>query len=212
MIRVLVADDSAAFRFGLRTMLGAIDDIEVVGDAASGDEAVVRTARLHPDVVVMDLDMATADDGVAATARIAEQSPHVGVLVLTMSAEDAALGGALRAGARGYLVKGAPRDEIERAVRTVAAGGLVVGASLAGRTGALVGAGGPAVAVAALSDREREVLALLADGLANKAIAQRLGISDSTVKFHVNAILGKLGAQSRGEAIAQAARLGLLVL
>lgn len=205
MIRILVADDSTAFRFGLRTTLNAVDDMEVVSEAGSGDEAVARAAHAHPDVVVMDLEMATRDDGVTATARIVEQSPHVGVLVMTMSAEDATLGSALRAGARGYLVKGAPRDEIERAVRTVAAGGLVVGASLAGRTGALFGVT-PTGPVAALSEREREVLGLLADGLDNQAIAHRLTLSPKTVRNVVSSIFGKLGTSDRASVAALARR------
>lgn len=197
MIRVLVADDSAAFRFGLRTMLSAVPDVEVVGEATSGDEAVVRTARTSPDVVVMDLDMAGPEDGVTATARIVEQSPHVGVLVLTMSAADASLGRALQAGARGYLVKGAARVEVERALRTVADGGLVVGASLAGRTGALIG--DPHDPVEGLTAREREVLHLLAQGLDNAAIAAVLTLSPKTVRNVVSGVFAKLGCSDRAE-------------
>jgi DNA-binding NarL/FixJ family response regulator len=174
---------------------------------------VVHTARLHPDVVLMDLDMASPEDGVTATERIAEQSPHVGVLVLTMSAQEDSLGRALRAGARGYLVKGAPREEIERAGRTVAHGGLVVGASLAGRAGALLGAprpGGPAAGEATpfsrLSERERQVLALMCDGLDNPAIARRLVLSPKTVRNVVSSIFAKVGSSDRAEVVALARR------
>jgi DNA-binding NarL/FixJ family response regulator len=214
VITVLVADDSAAFRFGLRTMLQSVEGVTVVGEAASGDEAVVHTARLHPDVVLMDLDMASPEDGVAATERIAEQSPHVGVLVLTMSAQEELLGRALRAGARGYLVKGAAREEIERAVRTVAHGGLVVGASLAGRAGALLAAtraggsaeAGQATPFSRLSQRERQVLALMCDGLDNPAIARRLVLSPKTVRNVVSSIFAKVGSSDRAEVVALARR------
>lgn len=220
MIRVLLADDSAAFRFGLRTMLQAVDDVEVVGEAATGDEAVVHAARLHPDVVLMDLAMAAPDDGVddgvedgvVATERLAEQSPHVGVLVLTMSADDETLGRALRAGARGYLVKGAPRDEIERAVRTVAHGGLVVGASLAGRTGLLIGGAAPSSPdgpLRRLTARERDVLRLMCDGLDNAAIARRLVLSPKTVRNLVSAVFAKLGSSDRTAVVALARRSGI---
>lgn len=205
MIRVLLADDSAAFRFGLRTMLSAIPDVEVVGEAASGDEAVVLTARVHPDVVLMDLSMTTDDDGVVATTRISEQSPHVGVLVLTMSADDTTLGRALQAGARGYLVKGASRAEIERAVRTVHDGGLVVGAKVAGLTGGLIGRRSPDGPVATLSSREREVLVLVGEHLDNRSIAERLTLSPKTVRNLVSSIFTKLGTSDRA-AVAELAR------
>lgn len=206
MIRVLLADDSAAFRFGLRTMLSALPDIEVVGEASSGDEAVVHTARVHPDVVLMDLNMTTREDGVVATTRISEQSPHVGVLVLTMSADDTTLARALQAGARGYLVKGASRDEIDRAVRTVAAGGLVVGATVAGRTGSLIGRAAPDGPVTTLSFRERQVLALVGEGLDNGSIAERLTLSPKTVRNVVSAIFTKLGTSDRTAVAALARR------
>jgi DNA-binding NarL/FixJ family response regulator len=208
MIRVLVADDSPAFRFGLRTMLQAATGMEVIGEAASGDEAVVRAAREHPDVVVMDLAMAGPEDGVEATARIVEQSPHVGVLVLTMSAADATLGRALRAGARGYLVKGAPRAEVERAVRTVADGGLVLGALLAARAAALLGPPTAADPVAGLSTREREVLHLLAENLDNASFAARLSLSQKTVRNVVSSVFAKLGCSDRAEVGRMARRQG----
>lgn len=206
MIRVLLADDSAAFRFGLRTMLSALPDVEVVGEAASGDEAAVYTARENPDVVLMDLNMTTEDDGVLATTRIVEQSPHVGVLVLTMSADDTTLGRALQAGARGYLVKGASRVEIERAVRTVAGGGLVVGATVAARAGGLIGRRAPEGSQTALSPREREVLALIGAGLDNRSIAARLTLSPKTVRNVVSSIFAKLGTSDRAAVAALARR------
>ncbi len=209
MIRVLLADDNAAFRFGLRTMLSALPDVEVVAEAATGDEAAVRTIRMHPDVVVMDLNMAGDDDGMTATERIVDQAPHVGVLVLTMSAQDSALGRALQLGARGYLVKGAPRHEVERALRTVAAGGLVVGAAVAQRTGSLVGSRADPDGLARLSDREREVLTLMAEGLDNAAIAQQLVLSPKTVRNVVSSVFGKLGASDRHHAVRLAHEQGL---
>ncbi len=187
-------------------MLSALPDVDVVGEAASGDEAVVRTARENPDVVLMDLNMTTEDDGVVATTRISEQSPHVGVLVLTMSADDTTLGRALQAGARGYLVKGASRAEIERAVRTVAEGGLVVGATVAGRAGGLIGRRAPEGPLTTMSPREREVLALIRAGLDNGSIAARLTLSPKTVRNVVSSVFAKLGTSDRAAVAALARR------
>lgn len=209
MIRVLVADDHAGFRFGLSTLLGALEDVTVVGEAATGDEAVVQAARTHPDVVVMDLQMAGPADGVEATARLVEQSPHIAVLVMTMSTEDSAVGGALRAGARGYLVKGAARDEVERAIHTVAAGGLVVGASMAGRAGALLRGEREVDPLAALSAREREVLDLMARGRDNAQIARHLSLSPKTVRNVVSSIFTKLRTSDRVQVVLQAREAGL---
>jgi DNA-binding NarL/FixJ family response regulator len=196
--RVLVADDHAGFRAGLTTLLRSLPGTEVVGEAASGDEAVVRAVDSGADVVLMDLAM-PGGGGLAATERLAREAPHVAVLVLTMSAEDASVSATLRAGARGYLVKGASRTEVERALQTVADGGIVVGASVAHRVAALVGgAGGPESAdLAGLSGRERDVLDLMAQGLDNGEIARRLFLSPKTVRNVVSAIFGKLHSSDR---------------
>ena len=210
MTRVLVADDHAGFRAGIVLLLRSLPGTEVVGEAASGDEAVVRAVSSGADVVLMDLSM-PGGGGLAATERLARDAPHVAVLVLTMSAEDASVTAALRAGARGYLVKGASRAEVERALRTVAEGGVVVGASVAHRVAALVGGPGAAVppALADLSAREREVLDLMARGLDNGEIARRLVLSPKTVRNVVSSIFGKLHTSDRVQVVLQAREAGL---
>lgn len=210
MTRVLVADDHAGFRAGIVTLLRSLPGTEVVGEAASGDEAVVRAVRSGADVVLMDLSM-PGGGGLSATERLAREAPHVAVLVLTMSAEDASVSAALRAGARGYLVKGASRAEVERALRTVADGGVVVGAAVAHRVAALVGghaAEEPAV-LADLSAREREVLDLMAGGLDNEDIARRLVLSPKTVRNVVSSIFGKLHSSDRVQVVLRAREAGL---
>ncbi|CAN5899201.1 response regulator transcription factor [soil metagenome] len=211
MIRVLIADDNAAFRFGLTTLLGALPELTVVAEAATGEEAVVRALRERPDVVLMDLDMADADDGITATQRLTQSAPDIGVLVLTMADSEDQLGAALRAGARGFLVKGASRTEVDRAVRTVAAGGLVLGPGLARRLGVLVAPDrqGGADTLAALTGREREVLDLVARGMDNAAIARRLVLSPKTVRNTVSAVLTKLPVDDRVQAALLARECGL---
>ncbi|CCG03042.1 response regulator transcription factor [Blastococcus saxobsidens] len=209
MTRVLVADDHAGFRAGITTLLRSLPGIEVVGEAASGDEAVVRAVASGADVVLMDLAM-PGGGGLAATERLVREAPHVAVLVLTMSAEDASVTAALRAGARGYLVKGASRAEVGRALQTVADGGMVVGAAVAHRVAALVG--GPAGLehehLADLSTREREVLELMAQGLDNGEIARRLFLSPKTVRNVVSAIFGKLHTSDRVQVVLRARGAG----
>ena len=210
MTRVLVADDHAGFRAGIVMLLRSLPGTEVVGEASSGDEAVVRAVRSGADVVLMDLAM-PGGGGVAATERLARDAPHIAVLVLTMSAEDASVTAALRAGARGYLVKGASRAEVERALRTVADGGVVLGASVAHRVAALVGglAAAESSALADLSAREREVLDLMAQGLDNAQIARRLVLSPKTVRNVVSSIFGKLHTSDRVQVVLQAREAGL---
>ena len=210
MTRVLVADDHAGFRAGITTLLRSLPGTEVVGEAASGDEAVVRAVTSGADVVLMDLAM-PGGGGLAATERLAREAPHVAVLVLTMSAEDASVTAALRAGARGYLVKGASRAEVERALRTVADGGVVVGASVAHRVATLVGGPGPAVSgvLAELSVRERQVLDLMARGLDNARIARELVLSPKTVRNVVSSIFGKLHTSDRVQVVLRAREAGL---
>jgi DNA-binding NarL/FixJ family response regulator len=207
--RVLVADDHAGFRAGIATLLRSLPGTEVVGEAGGGDEAVVRAVRSGADVVLMDLAM-PGGGGLAATERLAREAPHIAVLVLTMSAEDASVTAALRAGARGYLVKGASRAEVERALRTVADGGVVVGAAVAHRMAGLVGGTDePARAdLGGLTAREREVLELMAQGLDNAEIARRLFLSPKTVRNVVSAIFGKLQAGDRVEVVLRAREAG----
>jgi len=210
-VRVLVADDQAIVRDGLVTLLGLAPDVEVVGQAADGAEAVAEALRLGPDVVLMDLDMPVLD-GAAATARLGREAPGVAVLVLSTFGDREAVAGALRAGARGYLTKDADRRQLLDAVRAVAHGQAVYGGAVdAVLRDAVVGNGedtpddAPAdrlrARFPALTPREAEVLALIADGAGNREIARHLVIGVSTVKSHVNAIFAKVGARDRAQAI-----------
>ncbi|WP_431278153.1 response regulator [Leifsonia poae] len=223
IIRVVVADDQAIIRDGLVTVLSLLPDIEVVGEAPDGEQAVELVAREHPDVVLMDLRMPVLD-GVDATARIVAAHPETAVLVLTTFADDDSILGALRAGARGYLTKDAGRAELAAAVRAVARGQSTfapeVGALLVNSltASAVTSASGTPSAVGQepevpaslaarfpqLTPREAEVLALVADGLSNGEIAGRLFVSVATVKTHINALFAKLDVRTRAQAIALA--------
>ena len=209
-IRVLVVDDHPVFREGFAALLASIDDVCVVGTAGNGVEALAAVAADPPSVVVMDIQMPEMD-GIEATRRLAAEHPEVGVVVLTMSEEDATVFDAVRAGARGYLLKGAEPAEVVRAITTVAAGGVVFGAMLASRIASFFAAA-PATASSkfpTLSAREHEVLDLVAAGLSNGQIAQRLYLSQKTVRNHVHAVLTKLQAADRAEAIVRARDAGL---
>ena len=207
-VRVLLADDHPVVRRGLAALLATLPGVEVVAEAGTGEEAVKETALTRPDVVVMDLRMPGLG-GVEATRQIVRAHPAVGVLVLTMFDEDALVAEALRAGARGYLLKGAEQDEIERAVRTVAAGDAVFSGAVAGRVLGRLAVGGDAPALAGLSPREREVLEIVATGATNAAVADRLGLAPKTVGNHISAIFLKLGVATRAEAVVIAKDAGL---
>ena len=206
-VRVLLADDHPVVRGGLAALLGSLPGVVVVGEAGTGTAAVRETALTRPDVVIMDLRMPELD-GVEATRQIVRAHPGVAVLVLTMFDEDAMVAQAVRAGARGYLVKGAEQDEIERAIRTVAAGGVVVAGEVAG---ALLGrlARPEEAPFPALTDRERQVLDRMAGGAGNAAIAAALGMAPKTVGNHISAIFAKLAVATRAEAIVLARDAGL---
>jgi DNA-binding NarL/FixJ family response regulator len=206
-IRVIVADDHPLFRSGIATSLAAVPDIELVGEADSGDVAVSRTAELQPDVVLMDLQM-PGMNGIDATRAIGREVPHASVLVLTMFEDDDSVFAAMRAGARGYLLKGAGQDDVERAIRSVAAGEAVFGAAVAAR---LLGyfAAPPETSFPDLTEREREVLELLAAGKSNQTIATELVLSVKTVRNHVSNVFTKLRVTDRSAAIVKARDAGL---
>jgi DNA-binding NarL/FixJ family response regulator len=207
-IRVAIADDQRVVREGLETMLGLVDGIEVVGTAADGEAALELAARAEPDVMLMDLRMPHID-GVEATERLRARSPGTCVLVLTTYADDEVLFPALRAGARGYLTKDAGADEIAAAIRAVHRGETHLDPAVQARLVATVRDGGGAATPDGLTPREAEVLTLIARGLSNREIAERLVVSAATVKTHVNRIFTKVGARDRAQAVRYAYEHGL---
>ena len=209
--RVLLVDDHPLFLDGVRAALSATQDVEVVGEAHTLAEALEVAGQCSADVVLMDLNLPDGS-GIDGTRQLVEAHPGLRVLVITMSADDDAIVAAMRAGARGYVVKGAGRADLVRAVTTVAAGGAVFSPAVAERLGAFFSgmAAQPGREVfPQLSEREREVLDLMARGLDNRRIAQALHLSDKTVRNHVSAVLTKLEVPDRTEAIARARRAGL---
>jgi NarL family two-component system response regulator LiaR len=205
-IRVLVADDHSVVRQGLHMFLSLDPEFEVVGEAADGAEALRMAQELHPDVVLMDLLMPVMD-GIAATAAIRGALPDTEVLALTSVLEDASVTGAVRAGAIGYLLKDTDADALCRAIKAAAAGQVQLSPQAAARLMREVRA---PESPETLTDRETEVLRLLAQGRANKEIARELGIGEKTVKTHVSNILAKLGVQSRTQAALHAVQIGLV--
>ncbi|MFB9993793.1 response regulator [Deinococcus oregonensis] len=216
-LRILLVDDQALFREGLATLLSVRPDLQVVGEAANGLEALAQTARLDPQVVLMDLRMPVLG-GVEATKRLRASHPHVRVLALTTFDDDADVYGALRAGAVGYLLKDVSANRLVEAIHAAARGESVLEPSVATRVVAEfarlteVAAPAPLVEppVELLSERELQVLRLLASGASNKEIAAALRIAEGTVKNHVTNVLGKLGVRDRTQAALQARALGLL--
>lgn len=209
VVRVLLADDHPIYRMGLRALLD-LEGIEVVGEAQTGQEAVAEAATLRPDVVVMDVRMPLLN-GIDATKRIVAASPEVAVLVLTNSDDDGSILDAMLAGARGYVLKDAGKDAIIRAIHDVARGGVILGASIAGRLPRLLAkrAEDPTLPFDDLTRRELEVLELMARGLNNGAIATRLGVGDKRVRNCVTDIYNKLGVSDRAQAIILAREAGL---
>jgi DNA-binding NarL/FixJ family response regulator len=217
-IRVLIADDQAVVREGLALVLGLLPDVEVVGSAADGDEAVALAAELMPDIVLMDLRMPRCD-GVQATRMLRERVPGTRVVVLTTYTDDLSVLSALQAGARGYLTKDAGGAEILSALGQVLDANAVIDPAVqhhlvdAIAAQSVAGARQPAPAQpAGLTPREAEVLALIAAGMSNAEIAARLVVSEGTVKSHVNHLLAKIGARDRAQAVAFAYQHGLAPL
>jgi DNA-binding NarL/FixJ family response regulator len=208
--RVVIADDHPVFRAGMVTVLSDLDGVEVVGQAADGAEALEVVAATGPDVVLMDLRMPGVG-GLEATARIRVEHPQTAVVVLTMDSDDDSIFAALRAGARGYLLKESDGLDIERAIDGVARGEAVFGAGIAERVLAFFASGrAPASSpFPQLTNREHEVLELIAQGLDNGQIARRLVLSDKTVRNRVSDVLAKLHARSRAEMVALARDAGL---
>jgi DNA-binding NarL/FixJ family response regulator len=208
-IRVLIADDHLVVRRGIRALLDTLDGVSVVAEAATGAAAVQEAQLTRPDVAIMDLQMPELD-GIEATRRLASLAPEVAVLVLTMFEDDASVLAAMRAGARGYLLKGAGQEDILAAIRSVVAGQLVIGPGVAGQILRHLAAPQPAgPPFPELTGREREILDRIAAGQNNSAIAAALGLAPKTVGNHVSAIFAKLRVASRAEAIIAARREGL---
>ncbi len=207
-LRVVIVDDHPIFRDGLRAAL-QIDGLEVVGEAADGNEAVDVVAEHLPDVVLMDLQM-PGQSGIEATRAITAAHPGTSVLILTMTDDSDAVFAAIRAGARGYLLKGADRQELSRAIYGIAAGDAIFGPGIAERLlAAFITDRSPSLPLPVLTDRERDVIALLANGLTNTAIARKLVVSPKTVRNHVSHILTKLQVSDRHEAARIARDAGL---
>src|SRR5579859_3014377 len=210
-ISILIADDTSNFRGGLRALLSAAPDLEVVGEAATGDEAVALAASFQPDVVLMDPNMPGVN-GIEATRRILYTSPHISILVLTMFEDDDSVFAALRAGARGYILKGANPVEMVRAITAVGNGEAIFSPTIAQRLIDFFAAPQPAITPAplfpGLTDREREILNLIVQGYSNPEIADRLVLSLKTVRNHVSNIFSKLQVADRSQAILLAREAG----
>ncbi len=206
MIRIVVVDDHPVVREGLVAALTDEKEFKVVGAVGSAEDALPLVAAQRPDVILLDLEL-PAQSGIEAIPKLRDARPQSKILILTAYDTDERVIGALRAGAQGYLLKGAPLEEIARAIRAVHAGGSYLEPRIASK---VVGAFSPHAKAATLSDREREVLRLVAGGQATRQIARTLGITERTVKFHVTSILNKLGAENRAQAVALATRRGLL--
>ena len=213
-IRVLVADDHPVFRRGMRAILGAEPDTELLGEATNGEEAVTLALELRPDVILMDLNMPNLN-GIEATRRILQASPDTAILMLTMFEDDKSILAAMRAGAHGYVLKGADGAEMLRAIHAVASGEAIFSPTITRRlTGYFATSGGgsktsSAQAFPNLTEREHEILSLMAEGYTNGAIASRLYLSPKTVRNYVSSIFTKLGVSDRSQAIVHAREAGV---
>ena len=210
-IRIVIADDHAVFREGLRAVLGSEPDMEVVGEASTGKEVINQAANLRPDVILMDIQMPQIN-GIEATRRILGANPDVGVVVLTMFEDDDSVFSAMRAGARGYVLKGAPPSEILKVLRAVAGGEAYFGPEIARRLMDFFSPSkptSPTEAFPELTAREMEILDLIAQGHTNAKIAARLYVSPNTVRNHISHIFAKLQVADRAHAIVRAREAGL---
>jgi DNA-binding NarL/FixJ family response regulator len=210
-IRILIADDHPVFRYGLRALLSAEPTTELVGEATTGEEAIEKALSLQPDVILMDLNMPGVN-GIEATRRILTETPQVSILVLTMFDDDDSVFAAMRAGARGYLLKGAEGNETVRAIQVVGGGEAIFSPSIAQRLMQYFGTSRPTAPPKLfpdLTEREREILVLIAQGYTNPAIAEKLVLSPKTVRNHVSNIFSKLQVAGRAEAIIRARDAGL---
>jgi DNA-binding NarL/FixJ family response regulator len=210
-IRIFVADDHTLFRDGLRALFDSLEDIELIGEAEDGLQAVTGAAETQPDVVLMDIQMPEIN-GIEATRQIVATSPHIGVIVVTMLEDDDSVFAAMRAGARGYVLKGADQEQMLRTIRAVASGEALFGAGIAERLMSFFSNLEPSADVRAfpeLTDREHEVLELIAQGHSNKEIADRLVLAHKTVRNHVSNIFNKLQVADRAQAIIRARDAGL---
>src|SRR5215212_6859681 len=210
-IRVLIADDHPLFRDGMRGLLGSLPDMEVVGEASSGEQAMELARELQPDVILMDIQM-PGINGIEATREILHISPRIGVLVVTMFEDDDSVFAAMRAGARGYLLKGANYREMIRAIGAIGSGEAIFSPQVAVRLTSYFADMRPTASPQVfpeLSDREREILDLIAQGRKNPEIARRLFLSPKTVRNHVSNILHKLQVADRTEAMIRAREAGL---
>ncbi len=210
-LRVLIADDHPIFRDGMHGLLDSVADTVVAGEATTGEETVALAAELQPDVILMDINMPGLN-GIDATRRLLAASPHIAVLIVTMAEDDDSVFAAMRAGARGYLLKGANQTETLRAIRAVGNGEAIFSPAIARR---LIGffapppPAAPGPALPELTDREREILGLIVQGLGNQAIADRLFLSLKTVRNHVSNIFAKLQVADRAQAAIRAREAGL---
>jgi len=214
-IRLLIADDHALFREGLHALFSALPDIDVVGEAADGATAVTQVDASQPDVVLMDINMPGVN-GIEATRRVLSNHPQLGIIMVTMLEDDASVFAAMRAGARGYVLKGAHHEEILQAIRAVAAGQAVFGPAIAARMmnffqglNSAPQTGSSVAAFPDLTEREREVLTLMAKGVSNKDIAEKLFISMKTASNHITNIFSKLQVADRAQAVLRARDAGL---
>lgn len=210
-IRILLADDHTLFRVGMRSLLQSIEEVEIVGEAATGEETIKMAAELQPDVILMDIQMPDVN-GIEATRQILRTSPHIGIIMLTMFKDDESVFMAMRAGARGYVLKGADQDVMLRAIRGVANGESLFSPEIAKRLIHFFSAlqpSAPEEVFPELTAREREVLTLVAQGNNNADIAQTLGITMKTVRNHVSNIFSKLQVADRTQAVIRARDAGL---